>query len=336
MPRQARLDVPDVLYHVFARAIPQKNLFYCDDDYNDFFCRLKNLFLENHIRCYAWSLIPDRFYLLIRPEQALLKKTMRRLLTGYTSAFKKRHKSDGKIFHGRYHSIICQDKPYFEPLVCDIHLQPLKNEIFQTLESLIEYPWTGHQSMMGINCQQLDENGVQETLNYFSQNLSEARNLYVQALRTSLNDQKNINFEGGGWMRSTESSRKDVWHTTDDEMSLYDSRILGTPEFVKKILEKADSLNNQKPETYISIHELIDKVSKYYQISAENLFQKNQQKSVSLARSVICHIEINHLGRSGSVVGKMMKIKSYSALRCAQRGHAIYEADAELKKLIGI
>ena len=337
MPRQARLDVPNVLYHVFARALPEKKLFLCKEDYIDFYKRLDDLFNKYNIRCYAWSFIPDKFSFIIRPKQAILKKTMRKLMTGYTSNFKKRHNRDGKIFHGRYNSIICQDKPFFEKLVCDVHLNPIKNGIIDKIEDLIEYPWTGHKELMGIKSQKLDEQANQETLNHFSQNLSEARSLYIQTLQKVLNDQKNINFEGGGWMRSTESTRKDIWNTTDEEMSLYDSRILGSPEFVKEVLTKAELLeNNNKPETYISIHELIEKVSNYYKISTEDLFKKNQQKSVSLARCIICHIEINYLGRSGSVVGKMMKIKPYSAIRCANRGSELYKDDIKLQKILGI
>ncbi|MBF0451200.1 MAG: hypothetical protein HQK75_10890 [Candidatus Magnetomorum sp.] len=222
------------------------------------------------------------------------------------------------------------------PLICDIHLQPIRQGLFQSIDELSDYPWTGHLSMMGSGDNQLNECGVQKVLTLFSNTIDTARDKYIAALQKSLSDEMTINFQGGGWMRSTGRTRKDIWNTTVDEMSQYDSRILGSPEFVKQILKTDETLKNKVPENYISIHHLIDKVSKYFGIPDESLFQKNQQKSVSLARCIICYIEIHCLGRSGAVVGKMMKIKAYSALRCAQRGQIIYESDPDLQRLIGI
>jgi REP element-mobilizing transposase RayT len=334
MPRQARLDVPDYLYHVFASANDQKQIFTCDDDYIDFIQRFKKIIKRNHVSCYAWTLLPNQFFLLIKPKEAVIKKTMRQLLTGYVSGFKHRHQTDGHIFHGRYHSIICQEKPYFNSLICDVHLQPIKNGFVQTINELSQYLWSGHKAMIGHKEYMIDEQGIDQAFKQFSNDVQIAQNKYINFLQITLN--KNENFQGGGWMRSTGSTRKDIWSTTADEMIQYDPRILGDPEFVKGVLKKAETLKNKKPETYISIHELIEKVARYFDIPVDCLFQKNQQQTVSLARCVICYIEIHCLGRPGSVVGKMMKINPHSARRCAERGKNIYELNPELKAMIGI
>jgi len=337
MPRQARLDIPNVIYHVFAKAKDQKNLFENHEDYHHFIRLLKGVIAENQIRCYAWSLIPDHFYLIIHPPKAILKTTMRKLLTSYVAGYKKRHHFDGKLFHGRYQSIICEKAPYLEPLICATHLKPIEKGICENIHALNNYPWSGHESLIRSESpmNEIDKKGAHEAILQFSdQDISLARSLYIQKLE-SMSVSKNFDFDGGGWMRSTGSDRKDIWHTTDDEISQYDSRILGSPEFVRYVLETASALDNQKPSQYISIHQLIDIVSKYYTISTDLLFQKCQKKNVSQARCVICHIEIDHLRRSGVLVGKMMKIKPFSAIRCAQRGQKIYASDASLQKLIG-
>jgi len=334
MPRQARLDVPNALYHVFAKAKDQKHLFTCYDDYAEFLNRLQQLIIKNNVRCYAWTLLPNQFFLLIRPAQAILKKFMRQLLTGYVSSFYQRHQTNGNIFHGRYHSIICQENLYFKTLICDVHLQPVKNGFIQSINDLSEYSWTGHHSLIGCKGYFVDDQGAQQALKQFSNDIDSAKKEYKTHLQTTLS--KNLNFQGGGWMRSTGRTRKDIWSTTVDEMAQYDSRILGDPEFVKSILEKSEIIKNKTPDVYISINELIKKVATYYDIPIDSLFQKNQQQSVSLARCVICYIEIQCLGRPGSIVGKMMKINPYSARRCALRGKTIYESNPELQNIIGI
>jgi REP element-mobilizing transposase RayT len=337
MPRQARLDIPDVIYHVFAKAKDQKNLFDCHDDYMHFISLLQSLLSENQTRCYAWSLTPDHFYLVIHPQNAILKTTMRKLLTSYVAGYKQRHQYDGKLFHSRYQSVICEKEPYLVSLICATHLNPIKKGICNSITDLNDYPWSGHLSLLNKAnpLHVLDKQGAHDAISFFSDtDTSLARSLYLQKLE-SMHTSNDYNFDGGGWMRSTGSDRKDAWLATDDEIAQYDSRVLGSPEFVSYVLNTASAIANQKPSQYISIHQLIDNVSKYYKIPTDRLFQKCQKKDVSQARCVICHIEIDHLKKSGVLVGKMMKIKPFSAIRCAQRGQKIYAADTSLQKLIG-
>jgi hypothetical protein len=336
MPRQARLDIPNVIYHVFAKSREQINLFDCQADYYHFTNLLTKIISENHIRCYAWSLTPENFNLVIYPKKAILKTTMRKLLTAYVAGYKQRHQFEGNLFHGRYQSIICEKDPYLIPLICATHLKPIETGICDSIDDLNHYPWSGHSALMNaVNACVIDNNGVQDAITQFSKTDSAlARSYYLQKLE-NMHNTKDYNYDGGGWMRSTGSDRKDIWNTTDDEIAQYDSRILGSPKFVRHVLDTATSLANQKPSQYISIHQLIDTVSKYYHISTERLFQKCQKKDVSQARCVICHIEIDHLKRSGALVGKMMKIQTFSAIRCAQRGQRIYAEDPSLQKLIG-
>jgi len=338
MPRQARLDIPNVIYHIFAKAKDQKNLFDCHEDYQHFISLLKKMVKQYPIQCYAWSMTPDRFYLIMHFQEAILKTTMRKLLTAYVSGYNHRHQSDdGTLFHGRYQSIICEKAPYLNALICSTHLKPIEKGLCNRIHDLNDYPWSGHLSLLNTAhpAHVIDEKGAHEAISQFSNtDISVARSLYLAQMETmcASND---YNYDGGGWMRSTGSNRKDIWNTTDEEIAKYDPRILGSPEFVRHVLETASHLKNQKPSDYISIHHLIDTVSKYYNISTDRLFQKCQKKDVSQARCVICHIEIDHLKRTGTLVGKMMKIKPFSAIRCASRGKKIYASDISLQKLIG-
>jgi REP element-mobilizing transposase RayT len=337
MPRQARLDIPNVIYHIFAKSKEQINLFDCEEDYFHFTRLLQKLIIENQVLCYAWSLIPDHFHLIIYPQKPILKTIMRKLLTAYVAGYKQRHQTDGKLFHGRYQSIICEKESYLVPLICATHLKPIEKGICQNMNDLEDYPWSGHSSLLNkSSCAYIiDENSVNDALAQFSDtDTMLARSLYLKKME-SMQSSKGCNYDGGGWMRSTGSDRKDIWSTTDEEIAQYDSRILGSPTFVKHVLDLASTIKNQKPSQYISIHQLIDTVSNYFQISTEKLFHKCQKKNVSQARCVICHIEIDHLKKSGALVGKMMKIQTFSAIRCARRGQKIYASDTSLQKLIG-
>ena len=90
MPRQPRIDSPNLLHHVIVRGIERKNIFIDDDDRVNFVERFHKLLAETDTDCYAWALIPNHFHLLLRPQRTTLSRFMRCLLTGYAVTFNRR------------------------------------------------------------------------------------------------------------------------------------------------------------------------------------------------------------------------------------------------------
>ena len=66
MPRQARLDTPGVLQHVMARGIERRKIFMDDQDRASFLERLALILEDTQTQCYAWTLIPNHFHILLR------------------------------------------------------------------------------------------------------------------------------------------------------------------------------------------------------------------------------------------------------------------------------
>lgn len=65
VPRQARIDAPVALHHIICRGIDHRNIFQDDGDRKNFFDRLGHVLRETSTPCYAWSLIPNCFHLLL-------------------------------------------------------------------------------------------------------------------------------------------------------------------------------------------------------------------------------------------------------------------------------
>ena len=149
MPRQPRLDAPGVLQHVMARGIERRKIFWDDKDRISFLERFAVILEETQTQCYAWSLIPNHFHLLLRTGPTPLKKVMGRLMTGYAVTFNKRHNRSGHLFQNRYKSVICEEDPYLLELIRYIHLNPLRAGLVKDLKELDKYPWTGHSTILG-------------------------------------------------------------------------------------------------------------------------------------------------------------------------------------------
>jgi putative transposase len=149
MPRQPRLDIPNVLHHVIVRGIERRDIFADDADKERFLARLSALLTKNSTKCYAWAFLTNHFHLLLMPTTVSLSETMRRLLTGYAVYFNRKYRRSGHLFQNRYKSILCEEEPYLLELVRYIHLNPLRAGMVYDLDKLDRYPWSGHAVLLG-------------------------------------------------------------------------------------------------------------------------------------------------------------------------------------------
>ena len=133
MPRQARLDAPDTLYHVMGRGLERCALFRDYADRAEFITRLARLVEVGALTVYAWALLPNHAHLLVRTGTRPLARSMRLLLTGYAGAFNRRHKRVRHLFQNRYKSIVVEEAPYLLELVRYLHLNPLRAKVVPDL-----------------------------------------------------------------------------------------------------------------------------------------------------------------------------------------------------------
>ena len=140
-----------------------------DLDRRRFLDRLSSLLKETETRCYAWSLMPNHFHLLMMPTRFELAVLMRRLLTGYAVTFNLAHQRVGHLFQNRYKSIVCDKENYLFELIRYIHLNPVRSGLVRTLKELDRYPWSGHSVVMGFRS--LGGQEVDEVLEHFGRTL---------------------------------------------------------------------------------------------------------------------------------------------------------------------
>mgnify|MGYP000611685232 CR=1 FL=1 len=291
MPRQARLDVPGTLHHVIIRGIEKRRIVDDGVDQGAFIERMGQAALETGVTIYAWSLLPNHAHILLKSGQAGLSQYMRRFLTGYAITYNRRHNRYGHLFQNRFKSIVCDEDVYFKELVRYIHLNPLRAKLVKNLRELDHYPLSGHHCLMGKK-----DYGWQDrryVLSWFGKREEEARKAYRDYMEEGINHGNRPELVGGGLIRSmggwsvVSSLRKDRGKLLTDE------RVLGSGEFVERVIKEADK-------------EVI------YQVSRTSL-----QLKVEGVIAEVCAREgvtVNEL-RSGSRRGKLPFLRSAIVIR---------------------
>ena len=347
MPRQPRLDAPGLLQHVMARGIERREIFKDDKDRNSFLQRFAIILDETQTQCYAWSLIPNHFHLLIRTGATPLSKIMRRLMTGHAVTFNRRHKRSGHLFQNRYKSVVCEEDSYLLELIRYIHLNPLRAKLVQDLKELDKYPWTGHSTILG-RCKNplipdlpnqgkrkfaipnpksemnLADRTIQDVLLYFDEAKKVARWRYRDFVKKGISQGTREDLQGGGLVRSAGGERAGLLGRKAEEREKGDARILGSGNFVSTIL--SDSAGTAlRARRRISLDLLSKKVASHFEVEEADLKSSNKKKSVVDAKAIFGYLAMKKMGYSGREVGTFLNMRSYSAIRRAQEGKKVID-----------
>lgn len=324
MPRGSRIDAPGGLHHIITRGIDRGIIFQDDIDRDEFLRRLGKILEETETACYAWSLMPNHFHLLLRTGMTPISTLMLRLLTGHAVYFNRRHQRSGHLFQNRYKSILCQEDVYLLELVRYIHLNPYRAGFVSGLVSLDRYPYSGHSAITGYI-----ERVWQDTayiLSRFGEQTDQARERYIQFMREGQNQGQRPELIGGGLIRSRGGWASVKTERKTGKFEKFDERILGKNEFVHQVLTEAQEQMERKQKLRAAGFDLYALASRVASVlntdpSLPWLPGKNWEKVQ--ARSLLCYWAVRELGVSVSEMAKELNISLPAVSKSVLRGEKI-------------
>ena len=324
MPRQARIDAPGALHHITARGIEKRKIFKDNTDRQRFVTRLGDILNESQTQCYAWSLIPNHFHLLLKTGLTPISTIMRRLLTGYAVYFNRRHGRSGHLFQNRYKSILCQEDNYLLELLRYIHLNPIRAKNVSKLKQLDQYPFSGHSVLMGHY--ENDWQSVDETLKLFGNKVNKARKRYRKFVKKGVKHGRRPELVGGGLIRSVGG-----WHAykdldVADAHLKSDERILGDSDFVEEVLKKAGEKRERRYKLEaqgFTVDQVATQVAGLLGGKSEQIWKKGKHPQTVKARSLLCYWAVHELGMSATDLAMRIGITQPAVSQSVKRGELI-------------
>jgi REP element-mobilizing transposase RayT len=139
MSRPWRIEYEGALYHLLSRGNERNAIFVNDKDRYIFLDVVAETAQRFDVDIFTYVLMDNHYHLLVRTNQANLKKAMHWFGTTYTQRFNRRHFRNGHLFQGRYKSIIVQNDAYLLQLSYYIHRNPVRAGI---VRRLADYRWS--------------------------------------------------------------------------------------------------------------------------------------------------------------------------------------------------
>ena len=324
MPRQARIDAPGALHHVIARGLERRPIFSDERDRRDFLERLEKAFRETRTPCYAWALLPNHLHLLLETGDRPVGRVMQSVLTGYALAFNRRHDRAGHLFQNRFKSVLCERETYFLELVRYIHLNPLRAGLARTMAALDRHPWSGHAVILGNR--EAPFQAADAVLARFGRRAAEARQRYRAFIEDGVSGGRRLDLSGGGLVRSLGGWESVIEARRGGERQAYDERILGSGDFVERVLKEAGEREPERGRLRRAgwtSEKILEHAAKSAGIRVSDLRGSGRTEAQSRGRALASLWLVEGLGESGASAARRLSLTKAAVRKAIDRAHAL-------------
>ncbi|MGJ8654650.1 MAG: transposase [Opitutaceae bacterium] len=143
MPRSLRIEKENGVYHIINRGNYRQDLFINEGAHQAF----EECLFEACVKC-GWILegfcvMTNHFHLVVRTPKGNLIYGMKWLQSTFANRYHKFRKVHGKLFQGRYKSLIVEEDGYLGALLHYTHLNPVRAGMTD-VAGLRDYRWSSY------------------------------------------------------------------------------------------------------------------------------------------------------------------------------------------------
>ena len=301
MPRPSRIEFPGALNYISIHSHAGAKVFQDDIDRNRFLQILDFGIRRYELKLYSYVLLEDGYRLMFETPMGNLTKSIQYLNSHYMAYLNTRRGKTGRIFSGRYKSVVVEPGEYALKVCRYMHLLPVRAGLASHPEN---YHWTSHYR--------------------YATGKDTPPELHMEPLLSR--------FEGPADRRGLEFHKYVLSGLSEDrdniEKLLKKKRVIGSPEFQEGATEEAPRPAPAKilPDTVIA------ETAKYHQVSEDMI--KNNKTKPNFPRNVAIYLCRNMTGVPLDELGDLFGVGPSSICNTAKRVEAHKTSDAAMDKSI--
>jgi REP-associated tyrosine transposase len=113
MSRPLRIEYPGAWHHVMNWGRRSEEIFFTDNDREEFLTVLQEACELWNLRISAYCLMPNHYHLLVQTPEGNLSRCMRHINGVYTQRFNRQNGKEGQLFRGRYKTVLVDKDHYY-------------------------------------------------------------------------------------------------------------------------------------------------------------------------------------------------------------------------------
>lgn len=153
MPRQKRLILDNVCYHIITRGNQKQPIFNDGYDFESYLGLLSKYKRLYKFKLYGWCLMNNHVHLVIESDS--LSNVMHGINLSYAQYFRYKYRQTGHFWQDRYKSFVIQKDGYLINCITYIEHNPVRAQIVSRPE---DYLYTSYSArILGKNDKLLDQ-----------------------------------------------------------------------------------------------------------------------------------------------------------------------------------
>ena len=102
-----------------------------------------------------------------------------------------------------------------------------------------------------------------------------------------------------------------------------DERILGSGDFVGRVLSDLNQLEENKIDRKLPLPDLIDRTSAFLGLEKQEILSGSRKQKICHARDLVSFLAVKNMGYKFSDVAKSLNVHPVTADRCAEKGRKL-------------
>ncbi len=147
MARPLRIDYEGAHYHITSRGVGRQDIFFEDEDREEFLYRLGEVSDRMGVVIHAFCLMGNHYHIELETPEGHLSRTMQWLHETYASSVNRRYNRVGHLFQGRFKSVVIEAEKHLAALTRYIHQNPVRAGL---VAHAWEYRWSSYRAYIGL------------------------------------------------------------------------------------------------------------------------------------------------------------------------------------------
>lgn len=307
MPRSARIQYPNGVFHIISRCHNNDRLLEGTEERDRYLDLIGRAQARTDAKILAWCIMSTHAHVVVQAGKEPLSRLTKPMNTGYAVWKNRKDGRVGEVFADRPKMLLVEAESYLLELVRYVHLNPLRAGLVDRPEAT---SWSSHQCYLGLVTPPdwLHTGLVMEHYSGGSRGVAE----FAEFVNDAIGEPRRTDFAGELDRAATLELRRALGAGAE-----YSDPILGSHEFVKRVTSRGAQGKtfsaqltgmSHELERIPGLRELVAASCVVMEVDEANFSQRPKLRASRLARQILTWLWVKQFGQRQSEIARYLNV----------------------------